>query len=193
MRTPEGGSGDEFPPVGRREFFGLFAWRALQTAAGLVLVGEVATRPAHATPGCVDTNTCTGESGKMSNACNVSAGNRCTKAGAVNTCNGQATGATANSCVSPPGANTCSSAGASVNTCKGSVGGSINECSGTAANYCLGKGANTCVQTAAGSANVCTSPSANVCGTAAANVCSGDYETNTCTPTPASDTTQGRV
>lgn len=157
--------------LGRREFFGLLAWRTVTTVAGCILVGQLADGArGDGDPPPVAHN-CTYSS---PNTCDTPTPNECTTALGSNTCSGGPTGQTANSCIHPPGGNSCrSTTTTGINTCQGPTGGYINSCTGPAtANQCLGTaGANTCDGKSGGFANVCQGQGANVCEPAAANAC----------------------
>jgi hypothetical protein len=145
------------PRLGRREFFGLCAWRIAQIGAGVVLVSEMGRRAAVARPGA---NPCTPAS---PNQCTTPTPNICGTACGVNTCNG---GVSSGNICSPPGSNSCrGTAGGPWNACQGgSAGGAANVCNGANANYCTSTaGANTCVHVGNGVANCCGTPGANSC------------------------------
>jgi hypothetical protein len=164
----------EIPALGRREFFGLFAWRVLQAAGGAVLLAELGGRRALAVPGCGLHNACT-PLVHHQNICDqpAPAANICNAGTGPNACVAEASGE-ANIC-DAPGRNTCSSGGEQpMNTCQGGFGSGQNHCDGAAqTNSCTGSpGANTChAAPGAGPTNWCTSGAdSNYC-TEGANVC----------------------
>lgn len=158
----------DFPAMGRREFFNLCAWRAVQIGGGLFLVAGGARSVAMAMANCT----------LAPNTCGPSAPpNVCNAQGTVNTC-----GEAMNICnASQGGGNQCTSFQATGNTCKAGV--QTNICKGTVgSNVCdsaLDRPGNQCSGT-----NICDPGSANTCkGGARGNVCSGEnycYGSNAC-------------
>jgi len=157
--------------LGRREFFGLLAWRTVSTLAGCILVGQLADAargdddppPVFNDCDVLHPNRCV----TQLNMCQPGVGtNRCTSgAFATNECGGQPAGA--NICRDLGQINACTGSSGQANKCTGGIGGE-NRCGNSqGANTCSGAtGANTCQPA---SANKCVGEAANVCDPPAAN------------------------
>ncbi len=160
----------DIPPLGRREFFGLLAWRAVQVAAGTVLISELSARNALANH--ADGSACTPEAPF---SCTAVPSNVCNEGTAPNECTATASGQ-ANICTAP-NRNTCTASGVTPrNLCSGRGGGGENTCTGAEKTNCCvaGAGSNTCsLPRDGGVTNSCAPPEANYCDPPGANSCGG--------------------
>lgn len=153
--------------LGRREFFGLLAWRTVTTVAGCILVGQLADGArgdddpppvGHACHPLSPDVRCV----VQLNVCGIGEGQ------GTETCTGSIDGSGSNKCGGQPaGANVCRDLGG-INTCDGP--GEANRCTGFRANMCAhAQGANTC--TGGDGANTCLGSGANKCVPDSSNSC----------------------
>ncbi len=154
--------------LGRREFFGLLAWRTVSAVAGCILVGQLADGARGDDDPPPVAHNCDRSS---PNKCEVKL-NECTTYEGTNKCS-SILGPT-NTCPGPVGGNSCRGTKA-VNTCTGGSGQEVNKCSGAyGANSCVAAvGANTCTGEL-GFSNCCQPANANVCEPPSSNFCTPD-------------------